>query len=265
MKIVMSPVHAIGAAIRRIRTGSAGQRSGSRSRQREGMSRAHADDRHVRLLRTLGVDLVLDVGANVGQFGARLRRSGYTGAIVSFEPMASAFAALGARAASDSRWTALNMGLGDRSGPALLHVAGNSGSSSLLEMLPAHLSAAPGSAYVGTEAVQIRRLDELADELLGAYRFPCLKVDTQGFELAVMRGAGDHLGRMAMLRLELLLVPLYTRAPLYDEVMRFVGDAGFALAGVEPGFADRQSGQLLAMDGLFVRTDLLPIPMSDQG
>ena len=68
-----------------------------------------------------------------------------------------------------------------------------------------------------------------------------------------------------MLRLELSLLPLYAGAPLYREVIDELEAAGFTLAGVEPGFADRVSGQLLQMDGLFVRSDLLPVPLGEPG
>jgi hypothetical protein len=55
------------------------------------------------LLRTLGIDLVLDVGANVGQYASDLRRdAGFEGRIRSFKPTRDAFRTLDARASAGS-------------------------------------------------------------------------------------------------------------------------------------------------------------------
>jgi FkbM family methyltransferase len=177
---------------------------------------------------------------------------------VSFEPLASARVELERRAAIDESWSVLPLALGDTNGTTVLHIAGNSGSSSVLEMLDRHQRAAPISAYVGEENVEMRRLDSLLDELMGSAKRPFLKLDVQGYELAVLRGAGDRLKTFCAIQLELSTVPLYADAPLREEVERFLVDAGFVLAGVIQGFSDPISGQMLQLDGLFVRRDLLP-------
>ena len=51
-----------------------------------------------------GITVVLDVGANEGQYGVQLRRSGYGGRIVSFEPGSEAHASVTACAAADEKW-----------------------------------------------------------------------------------------------------------------------------------------------------------------
>lgn len=213
-----------------------------------------------RLLATLDIDVVFDVGAGEGQFGRRLREHGYRGGIISFEPGSQAAAAARREAAGDTGWSVHPIGLGAVDTDATLTVAGNSGSSSLLPMLPSHERAAPHSARVGEEAVTIRRFDGLEPAIRTAGLHPWLKIDTQGYELEVLRGMGQELARMEVVQVELSLVPLYAGQPLYDRVMAFLVDAGFRLAGVVPGFTDRASGQMLQMDGVFVRADRLPVP-----
>ncbi|MGQ0587155.1 MAG: FkbM family methyltransferase [Gammaproteobacteria bacterium] len=212
----------------------------------------HAHARRRRLLERAGIDAVLDVGANTGQFAAELRADfGWCGRIVSFEPLAAAYATLAARAAADGQWDARPYALGDSDGSARIGVAGNSWSSSLLEMLPAHLDAAPESAFTGYETVQTRRLDSVIDALCPAPAGLYLKLDVQGFERQVLAGAQATLARVRVLQLEMSLTPLYAGAASFGELHALLESRGLVLFGLEPGFARRDSGQLLQLDGLY--------------
>lgn len=62
-----------------------------------------ARERRHRLYKAKGIDLVLDVGANIGQFHDEIRRDGYGGDIISFEPLSNAIAER-RRRAEDARW-----------------------------------------------------------------------------------------------------------------------------------------------------------------
>lgn len=217
----------------------------------------HAIGRRARLLRALAVDLVIDVGANTGQFGSEIRGAGYAGRIVSLEPLSEAYGELRIRANRDGNWAAIRCAIGESDGESTIHVAGNSASSSLLDMLPAHEEAAPETRYVGDERVTVRRLESILSEYAETCARPYLKVDVQGYELAVLRGAGTSLESVAAIQLELSLARLYHGAPMASEVDAFVTAAGYRLAGIEPGFTDPASGRLLQMDGIYVRSDLL--------
>jgi FkbM family methyltransferase len=205
------------------------------------------------LMRSYGVDLVVDVGASDGEYAASLRRLGYNGDIVSFEPLPDAAARLRARHGRDARWRSFEIALGDAPGDAELHVAGNSSSSSFLPMLSSHERHAPESAFVGSIRVQVRTLDELADEVIGNARRPLLKIDTQGYEKRVLDGARDSIRRFVGVQVELSIEPLYAGAPDYLDMLRILADNGFGLASVEPGFSDRRSGRLLQFDALVFR------------
>ena len=157
------------------------------------------------------------------------------------------------RASADPLWRIHRMAVGDRDGVATLNLAGNSLSSSLLEMLPAHADSAPESAYVGTEAVPTRRLDGLFESLATAGNAVFLKIDTQGFERQVLEGAAGCLDRIATLQVEMSLVPLYAGAPSFDELLTTLASRGYELVGLEPGFAEPATGRLLQADGLFHR------------
>jgi FkbM family methyltransferase len=219
--------------------------------------RSHHLDGLVSLLRRLQVDLVLDVGANQGQYGGDLRHLGYKGRIKSFEPVAGAFVKLAKAASGDPDWDVTCCALGEESGSATIHVAANgAASSSFLPMLARHSKAAPDADFLRDEIVGIERLDDVVGAIPGESRV-FIKVDTQGFERSVLAGATGLLrGPVVGVQLELSLVSLYGGGPLYDELLRDMSDIGFRLAWLYPGFQDPTTGELLQFDGAFVRSAL---------
>lgn len=200
--------------------------------------------------------MVIDVGANVGEYALTLRSHGYHGRIISCEPLPTAFRRLSTRAASDPGWDALPIALGEEPGSLSLNVAGNLASSSFLPMLDRHSRAEPNSAYVSALPVEVRRLDVVVAPYLDPASRPFLKIDVQGYEDRVLRGAGSLLDRFVGIQLEMSLVPLYANAPSMCALVDTLAQHGFALAAVEPGFEDHATGRLLQIDGLFVRADL---------
>lgn len=201
------------------------------------------------------INLIFDVGANIGQFGKSLREGGYRGRIISFEPLSSARNLLLAVSDKDADWeVATCAAIGDEDGEIDIHIAGNSASSSVLDMLDTHSNAAPESRYIGAERVPLRRLDTLALDYLRPDSIPFLKIDTQGYEDRVLRGAGELLGRIHGLQLEISLVPLYDDQVLMDELMGKVKAMGFNLWAIRPVFFDRSTGRLLQIDATFFRS-----------
>lgn len=201
-----------------------------------------------------GVDLVFDVGANMGQFARSLRRSGYPGRIISFEPLSVAHHKLVKASRRDSSWTiAPRMAIGDHEGKMEIHVSGNSVSSSLLEMLDVHSAAAPGSRYVSKEIVTITRLDRVAADYASAASVSFIKIDTQGYEDRVLNGANDFLNSVKGVQLELSLVPLYEGQQLFDSLFSRLQGLGFSIWAIWPGFCDPRSGRMLQVDATFFR------------
>lgn len=214
--------------------------------------RRHPASRRQSLLAGLGVDLVVDVGAARGGFAQEVRAFGYRGRILSFEPLAEAYADLTAVCADDPAWEARRSALGSEPGSAEINVASNSDSSSLLPMSASHRDAEPDISYVGTETITVDRLDDVAPEVLQDSSRPFLKIDTQGFERAVLAGGEQTLERCVGLQLELSFVTLYDGGMLVDEALSFAYDHGFVLVGLDQGFTD-PGGAVLQADGVFAR------------
>lgn len=209
------------------------------------------------LLRSQGIDLVIDVGAAGGRYGEELRSGGYTGKLTSFEPLSDAFARLEKVAADDPAWLCMNVALGPFDGQAEINVSANSDSSSLLAMEERHQRAATESTFTSTEQVSMRRLDSIWDEVAAGADRPFLKLDVQGYEMEVLGGATAALPRIASVQAELSLIPMYAGAPTFRDVIDFLEGEGFRLAGLEAGFCDRDTGELLQADGLFIRPESL--------
>lgn len=205
------------------------------------------------LLKTSEIDVVLDVGANAGQFATQLRRAGYHGKIISFEPLSSAYQTLAEASASDAKWTALRCALGSQPGSAEIFVSKNSWSSSMLSLLPKHTNAAPDSKYIDKETITVQTLDALFDEHVGKEERVFLKIDTQGYTKQVLSGATVSINRISGLLVEMSLVPLYLGEPMIGEVTSMLYGSGFVLRAIEPEFIDKKNGQWLQVNGLFSR------------
>lgn len=200
------------------------------------------------------VDLVLDVGANTGQFAGALRLGGYRGRIVSFEPLSSAHAVLVAASANVDAWSvAPRTAVGDAAGTVQLNLAANSVSSSVLPMLDRHASAAPASAYVAWESAPLDTLDRLATPYLSEASVSFVKIDTQGYEEKVLDGAPDLLTHACGVQLEMSLVPLYGGQALFDSLHDRMLGRGYAPWAIWPGFFDPSDGRMLQVDVTYFR------------
>ena len=200
------------------------------------------------------IDLLFDVGANVGQYALLSRAEGYAGRIISFEPLSTAHSVLKQTAKPDSLWIIHEKcAIGAQNGEVEINIAENSYSSSILPMLRAHSDAAPQSVYVGKDSTKIITLDSIFCDYRTAKERAFLKIDTQGFERAVLEGAKNSLGDIHAVQLELSLVALYEGQELYDYFFSYLKKAGFEIWSFVPGFTDSRTGQSLQFDAVFVR------------
>lgn len=208
------------------------------------------------LLELYAIDTVIDVGANRGQFVDMMReRYGFRGKFVSIEPLPNEFADLAQKAANDPDWTALNLALGEADGSLPFNIAGNSGSSSFLPMLDRHAVAAPGSVYIGQVIVPIARLENVPAILSAAAGNSMLKIDTQGYELSVLKGAGRALDLFSLIYVEVSYVPLYENGPLIEDVIGWLRQQGFDPVNVKAGWSDWRASHQLQADVTFARRD----------
>jgi FkbM family methyltransferase len=207
--------------------------------------------RKIKLIRDRGIDLVIDAGANVGQYAERLRGLGYDGRIVSIEPLPAAFAVLHRKAAARPDWEALNFAVSDRDGTAEIHAAEVSEVSSLL---PATGAAMTGNwTATRSQTVQVRRLDSLFPDLPAGGKPVYLKMDIQGSERAALDGAERLLGETAAVEMELSTIPLYAGETLLPDMVYHMSLKGFGVYSIDPALVDYINGRVIQVEVLFVR------------
>jgi FkbM family methyltransferase len=205
------------------------------------------------------VDVVVDVGANFGQFHDTVRNEvGFAGPIISFEPVSKFRSQLEARRHLDPMWHVEPYALGSTPESAIIHIMDSPGLSSLkdpdLAAMQSLLPAPDRANLDTTETIEVQRLDDVAlrHPALANAKRALLKTDTQGFDLEVLRGAGAFLARTAAIQIELSVLPLYANAPGYQDVIAELHGAGFDLSGMFPVTLDRDL-RVIEFDGIFVR------------
>ena len=200
--------------------------------------------------------MVLDIGANEGQFARELRDWGYDGRIVSFEPIPGVAATLRQRAAGDPGWEVRECALGREAGTAVLHVSALSVFSSLRETLPSVEAFDARARTVGTVEVEVVRLDDVFGDLVRPGEQAFLKVDTQGSEPDVLDGAAGVLDRIVGVQLELGVRALYQGERLAPDLIRQMAALGYRLAQVHPVVFDPDDAfaSLLQFDAVFARS-----------
>ena len=199
------------------------------------------------------VDLILDIGANIGQFAKSARSKGYKGLIVSIEPSSKAHSILLKNAEKDPLWKVYErIAVGEHQGKHKLNLASNSVSSSLLPMNELHLKAAPKSSYFSQETVEVKSLDTILSDF--TINLNCLlKIDTQGFEMEVLTGAENALKFIKYIMIELSVFELYKGQANYFDITKFLIDREFKLISIDKSFEDPNSGKTLQYDAIFER------------
>lgn len=208
----------------------------------------------VKLLNLHRIDHVIDVGANIGQFASNLRNAGYSGKIISFEPLQEVHASLQTIASDDPNWQiAERCALGNKEMMRYINVSKNSVSSSLLDITPQHMNSEKSSSYVGRQKVQVKKLDNLIDAYVPKNKKTLLKIDTQGFEWEVLNGALKSLERIDIILCEVSLFKLYQKQKLWIDVIKFIENNGFTVWNLSPAFIDQNLNQLLQVDLICVK------------
>lgn len=206
-----------------------------------------------RYFANLQTDYVLDVGANVGQFGSLARAVGYAGPIVSCEPSDAVYKTLQHSAKGDSKWRTVCCAIGETDGDVSLNHFGGDTFSSTLQLNELGSTMFPGLRSTGSIVVKQLRLETLMqNEDVPRSARVFLKTDTQGTDMQVLRGLGDRFQQVQAVLIEMSVQGLYTDQPPHWEVLTVMRKNAFELYGFAPVARDKQ-GALIEYDALFYR------------
>jgi FkbM family methyltransferase len=189
------------------------------------------------------ISCVLDVGAHRGEYGLWLRRNGYHGDIVSFEPVRANFQDLARVAAGDPRWHCVGYALGAENRVASINVTSHTVFSSFhTPNAAARTIFGQGPTVERSEEVEIRRLDTVLDTLpvnFGKDR-TYLKIDAQGWDLEVIAGAEGVLDRVIALQTEVAIQTIYEGMPAVADSLAAIAERGFVPSGFFPVDLDQR-------------------------
>lgn len=184
------------------------------------------------------IDCVFDVGANRGQYYDFLRHeAGYQGHIFSFEPIYELACQLQKRSLTDPLWHVYPFALGASAGEASINIMAKDDFSSFLQ--PDHAQTSEFSTankVKQTQIVLVKCLDDVIPEVRQVLDFKnlYLKIDTQGFDLEVIKGARHFLPDIAAIQCEVSIIPIYQGMPDYSTTIATLKALGFDLAGLFP-------------------------------
>lgn len=214
------------------------------------------------VLKNYRVDCVLDVGANIGQYASSLRKLGYEGHIVSFEPVPQFAAELLHRSSEDLKWHVIPAALATYDGQIEMRVQKDFTSA----LTQASAFGIQNFATLRTHeqdelsVVPVHRLDSILGDILefiGGEETVSriyLKMDTQGFDLEAFGGVGKYMDQIVALQSELAAIKIYEGMPGMSEAMTEFQNAGFAFAGLFP-VTTRPDGRVVEFDGVMVQAD----------
>lgn len=206
-------------------------------------------------LHNQNINVILDVGANKGQFAQEILDTGYKNRVISFEPVLKTYLKLEKKAQNHKNWKTLNFALGDFDGSSEINVSALSASSSILPFVSNMIGLVPDLNYTSKEVIEIKKLDSIFNDFITQGDNVFLKIDTQGFEKKILEGAQKSLKSVKMIQLEMSLVEIYQGESSMWDMISFLEIHGFKLWCLEPGFYHPETYQLLQADGIFIKSD----------
>lgn len=207
---------------------------------------------HLRTLRGMPVDGIIDVGANRGQFSLACAIALPGVPIVAFEPIPSEARLYRLVHGAHPRNELIETALGESNFTTTFHLSKNADSSSILPIGSKQTELFRNTAEAGTFEVEVKRLDDFSRHWRGRHH-QLLKIDVQGYELQVLRGAAATLATCAFVYAECSEIQLYDGQALRADVETFLREHAFEVRGRHNAYY--AGGKLIQADYLFARPE----------
>ena len=203
-----------------------------------------------KILNHFKINFIIDVGAFTGSYAQSVRRFGYKGKILSFEPILNSHKILKDNSKNDTNWAVYkNIALGEKKSTKHIFVSGKSDSSSFLKIKKEHLKLEPESKIIKKEKVEVDKLDDIIKNYKKIdLKKTILKIDTQGYEFEVLKGSTNILKKVKLLQIELSLTELYEGQKSHEKIIHHLKKMKFKTWCLIPGFKNKKNGKLLQYD-----------------
>lgn len=215
-----------------------------------------------RLTSSVPNPVIFDVGAHYGET-AEIYTNLFKGTgakIYSFEPFPESFSILKDKMAGKPSVFPVNLALSDREGETVMS---SNVSSSTNSLLPTHETAIEiwKSGLLnstGNITVKMTTLDSFAASV-GLEKIDILKLDTQGTELTILKGAKELLsqGKIKMIYTEIITVDAYEGQFKMHEILSYLAGFDFVLHGFYNYSFAKETGRMRQIDALLVNQELL--------
>jgi FkbM family methyltransferase len=201
------------------------------------------------LIEKLNIEIIIDGGANRGQWTKRLRDQIIDRKVISFEPVAENFQHLAKELSNDINWTGMNYALGETEGSSTINLSNNMSMSASLKEPLNHVDVYPTVKFENAEVINVKRLDEF-DFFNGPGPF-FLKLDVQGYELEALKGATEILDKVALIEVETSFREMYKGEVLHTQLVSWMEERGFSVFTIAPPAIDK-SGRIGYLDVLLI-------------
>lgn len=220
-----------------------------------GLGLGTSENELIKILESVKTDLVLDIGANKGQFAMSLYNYGYTNKVLSFEPLSSIYGLLKSNSKENNLWNVYDRCcVGDKEEMIDINISNLAGNSSILDIKSTKFNV-PESHYVENEKVKQITLATLNDnKFIKKAKSIFVKMDIQGYEHYVLSKLSDVNYSINGFYLELSLVNLYDKQEDYLYICNQLKDFGYDLIYIEPEFI--KSNRMVQFNGVFLHNSL---------
>ena len=193
------------------------------------------------------INCVLDIGSHKGSFIQSLRKIGYKKHIISFEPTLSSYQYLKNNFSDDKNLICYNIALGDFNGKQKINTMGLSNLNSFLDPIDLNVKSKIN--------VKVKKLDEIMPDILKKVENPKIfcKIDTQGYDLNVLKGAGEYVNSFKILQSEISIQPLYKNTPNYIQSFEYFESIGFKVIQLFPCSKNNKLNETLEFDCIMIR------------
>ena len=197
------------------------------------------------------IDLVFDVGAHVGEFGTKIRESGYKGKIISFEPQTEIFLELKNVVKNDTNWILHpRCALGEKNKLENINILSETNCSSILKPNLKLFELDKSITKIRVEECNVYSLDYIINKYYSISKNTYLKIDTQGYDKNVLDGFQKNIEKIKFIQLEAGLYDLYEDEKLYEYYIEFFKSVNYELWDLRP-FAYNKFGRLVQFDMIF--------------